>query len=378
METIERFRQVFVSSKNSDHLFGIILDNYDINDNQTYYTLLINIQNAVFNSIFPSIYDNISKTGQFDLEKTLIELNKYTLQAFDNNFEATQPRQLTYEHGTEIDEVSNKATQTNNLDEVSNKATQTDNLDEALNEKTYHIFSEDMTLDPDGKYTFTLPCNQIIKNLNIKNMSITCSWFNITEKNNTFVVEEHHVERSVSISIGYYTIERLVDTLRKSLNVSQERIYSIQIDACTGKTIISCANEKQIPLSFSLHFPELDNYIGINTMLGYENDEYEENSFYIADSLPLYDVYNTIFLKLKLDEQEVSKYETSNNSHYFEKICINYSLNFGKTLMYSCGKDPFILEKTKSVKQISVVLSSKFQPLKSFMFFDFELHINSQ
>lgn len=365
METIERFRQVFVSSKNSDHLFGIILDNYDINDNQTYYTSLINIQNAVFNSVFPSIYDNVSKTGQFDLENTLIELNKYTLQAFDNNFEATQPRQLTYEQSTEIDEVSNKGTQT-------------DNVDEALNEKTYHIFSEDMTLDPDGKYTFALPCNQIIKNLNIKNMSITCSWFNITEKNNTFVVEEHHVERSISISIGYYTIERLVDTLRKSLNVSQERIYSIQIDACTGKTIISCANKTQIPLSFSLHFPELDNYIGINTMLGYENDEYEENSFYIADSLPLYDVYNTIFLKLKLDEQEVSKYETSNNNHYFEKIGINYSHNFGKTLMYSCGKDPFILEDTKSVKHISVVLSSKFQPLKSFMFFDFELQINSQ
>ena len=103
-------------------------------------------------------------------------------------------------------------------------------------------------------------------------------------------------------------------------------------------------------LSFGIKFIETKNTnYSLAEILGFKNVEYTNNSTYISETFPKENIYDDIYIKIRINDRELPKYvstkntlsnnigsvENLNNFTYFENFSINMNKNFGKTFSFN-------------------------------------------
>jgi len=139
----------------------------------------------------------------------------------------------------------------------------------SLNTKTYQIVINSKQLGENfDEYVYPLPfeLSGVIK-FSLSSYSIPESKYNIEEHNNVFEYEINSETKNIILKIGVYTINKLIDNLNKNDHIK----FTINDD-------------QHIVASSSENFKIINTILSSN-VLGFKENNYENNDIYEADQL---------------------------------------------------------------------------------------------
>jgi hypothetical protein len=416
----ESFRQVFISPKNSGYLFDIIISK-TIKSNQhlqpiifnhinQYRNNLIDLQKLVFDDYFLAIY----KSNNVDLEDVLIELNKLAVSKFEmillNDLNSkykqqttSQPQQSTTQPQPRqqlqvqpIQQLQVQAQpqprqqlQVQAQPQPQPKQTPAQQLiKQQVPQKEPSIYSEDSDYDEyylsyykefssqnavytNGKYTFPFSLKNI-KSARIDNMRLKCNMYNISENNNKFVLVEQKNKNVVTIPIGYYDIDALLETIEFcmnniSVNKKKDYIYKVYNNKIKNRIVFQCnviEPEKYTRnTTFGIYFSK--DYTELRNMLGFQRDEYSNNNIYLAEMQHNISIYDQIYIKVYIDNKELRKYNTSADDFYFfETFYLDMSHSYGKSASLTPNENSvFVFDDTISSKTLSIEFDTDYNSI---------------
>ncbi len=134
-------------------------------------------------------------------------------------------------------------------------------------------------------------------------IDIPSTSYNINNHNNKFIIIINDITYNISINIGDYTINDLMDNIINNINNKTGNIFSYNVCINTKRVTIYNTNE----IIFTLNFDCIDT---IKYVLGFENYIYYDNTTYTGENsfnlrLPSY-----IILKIK----GLERLDSNNNS----------------------------------------------------------------
>lgn len=123
--------------------------------------------------------------------------------------------------------------------------------------KTILIKSRDRTLAPNGTSSnFYIHSNDVLEGLyEVKHILIPNTSYNITERNNKFVLNTTNPVGSflTEIRVGAYTADRLATIMEAFLNAHGAQTFATQMSIISGKMTITCTSGD----NFTLTFPDI-------------------------------------------------------------------------------------------------------------------------
>lgn len=232
--------------------------------------------------------------------------------------------------------------------------------------KHYHFFSEDAEY-VDEKYKFNIDIKNA-KSIYIKSFKLECNLYNITEFNHTIHVSEPNQDFTIKIPIGYYDITSLLNIIQTLFNETSKNTYSIYLDEYKNKIYFIC---KELDY-FNLDFDIDNNNISLGLLLGFTNDKYYQNNKYISENFPISNLFNNIYLKMFVNDNELCKYTSSKNTfNYFTTYYLNTS--FKESFNYTHqNPDKYDITST-DIQNISFELINTPLNLLQFNKLDFEI-----
>jgi hypothetical protein len=390
----ERFLNIFISEKNSVYLFDIIISkiiniypqfkNIIITNLNQYKSNLIDLQNYIFKDYFYKLYNNTNQTGNVDLEEILISLNQITIKHFEiiliqnlqqksSQQSPSQPLQQPQQQLPQPQQLSLQQplqqplqqTQQLSLQQPQQPLQQSQSKTSNLQFDLKHFFSEDADFKY-GKYYYKYSLKNI-KSLSLQSIKIVCNIYNINENNNNFYILYENKKQLISIPIGYYSINDLVKCLNKLLKNEEFQII-VYKDNIKNKIIFKCEFiARSITNIFSIHFmsgnSNIYNNYSLSEILGFKETDYINNSYYISENHPINNIYEDLFLKIFINDKELTKYNTTKyNFSYFETISIDMDKSFGKSLKYTPTIiDPYDIYENINVNTISFQFNNNFK-----------------
>lgn len=263
----------------------------------------------------------------------------------------------------------------------STKFVQTDSDDNNIHSYYQHFYSSDASIQGSGKYTF-LYVSQKVKNIGLSSFKLNCNLYNITESNNKFFIHENNHKITITIPIGYYDINTLLNILSIHLNNASinNNIYVVYKDSIKNKICIECKDQNNEPYIFNITFLDNQKHISLKSLLGFEHVEYINNDKYVSENHPIYNLYDDIYLKLYINDNPIVRYTTTkSNFAYYQSFHIDMDSYYGKNY-YFINHTPeiFDIPDNITISEISVELwTSHSQLLKHFINFEFVLMCES-
>ena len=408
MNIIESFKKVFVSQRNSGYLFDLIITkilryspNYQeiIFDNiNLYKENILDLQELIFNDSFSNIYNNLSKSGNVDLEEVLIELNKITVSKFEiilqqdlNNKYNQQHRQVRQDQQVHRDQQvrqvrqgQDQQVQVQQVQQVrQNQQVRQDQhqqekstLPIKLEENDYNILSRQFCSENavfnNGKYSFQFFLNNI-KSVNLDNFKIKCNMYNINEYNNKFYLLEQTNKTIITIPIGYYDIDTLLKTITNllndmSINKNKDYKFNVSNNKIKNKVYFTCQSTEKERLnkntSFGLLFKKNKDYnnYSLSDILGFEKEEYFNNNVYTAELYSDVNIFDELYVKIFINGKEIPRYSTSKKDfYYFETFDLNMDKCFSNKASFNLPINSFeITQDNLDIKDISIQLNNSY------------------
>lgn len=363
-DTIFRFKNLFLSPKNSKHILELVLSKIDVDQLPLrervlkYERILFELQNYIFDNFFSRPSD-----GNIELESSLISLNKITIsklkQYIEQDIQSIHPSnniQTNYQPTIIIPTTTDHqmSTPINKLSE--SKLVNISDIHEANKNvvtQFHNFFSTDAKLE-NGRYTFPFQLPQVTA-VSLNSFKLDCNMYNITESNNKFVISEMDTHVPCNIPIGYYTNHELLECIEKLLNTNSRHNYEYTVtrNKPKNKVYIQCNKTFNIYFNSSLNTP-----IPLQTLLGFTKLEYMNNNTYVSELQPRGNIFDELYIKLFVNEKEVTKYfTTKNNFSYFHSLHLEYEDYFGRR--YFCiptQQDYFECSEELSIDNLSVEL----------------------
>lgn len=368
-EVLQKFKLLFVSPKNSSHIFEIVLKKVMgrhegasgsvIKQNiETYQKHLFELQQYIFANIFPQILQQQTGDGTFSIEDALISLNQLTMRQLEYLIEEdlrkhtpeSPPPQAYVRTPAIVEDTS-----------LVHTNAQPEKAPDQLSIQYHHLFSYDATQNA-GQYAFEMqPVVRYVTSLHLSSFKMQCQLYNIHELNNEFQLHEDTHKTIVAIPIGYYTTQELMDKLADVMTAASvnKYVYSVKIHPTKRKVYLSATRpESSLRATFGIMFLDkrtASSGISMREMLGFSHHEYLNNDLYVSESFPSTDVYDTLYLKLFLNGKEVVKYLTSTaNFGYFQCFDLSYEGSRGKPFVWNAPSlDFFDIQEDINVKDIS-------------------------
>lgn len=422
----ESFKHIFISQKNSGYLFDLIsskvtnskphLKNIFLDNINLYRENMIDIQQLIFKDFFNIIYNKSVSSGNLDLEDILIELNKITVSKFEfilsndliNKFQQfsnqqkkeqfiktpnnqmqqnIQSSQKTHNEKSQQDTSKQDSKQDVNIKQQRNRqdnnrshnenySDSDDNSDNSSDDVDYKMhykefFSENAIYE-DGTYKFPFYLENI-KSVNLDKIKIKCNFYNINEYNNKFYLIEQNNKTLITIPIGYYDTEFLLQVISEcmngaSINKKKDYYYKVYNNAIKNK-VCFCSelihpDRMNRPITFTISFIENKNksITSLQNLLGFNKNDYFNNNFYIAEDFPNVNIFDEIYIKLYINDQELYKYDSTNkNFYFFECIDIDMNKMFGKTLNLPFDNNPFYINNNNfKMNNVSIRLCNSY------------------
>lgn len=387
---IQSFKNVYISQHNSGYLFDLIISkiikvhhNYKqliFNNVHKYKENMIQLQELIFNDSFVNIYNNVSKSGKIDLEEVLIQLNQATVSKFEfillqdlkNKFqqqaiidlqEQSQSSNVLYQTKFTENKYITPPLQTQNLknltqdiksqasSDIESQASsdiESQASDFDLIQTHSHQFCSEDSIFTNANYLFKFSLNNA-KSIHLDNIKIKCYMYNINEHNNKFHLIEQSSKTLITIPIGYYDINTLLNTISnvlnyKSVNKNKDYVYKAYINTIKNKVCISCETSKDTTdalqtknILFGISF---GNTSRLSNILGFYKDEYFNNNMYMAETHPNINIYDEIYLRLYLNNKEVRRYSSSKkNFYYFQIFDLDMVKSFSKNIIFDYNKN---------------------------------------
>lgn len=359
-------KNVFLSEQNTSYILNVLNSHLNFNKNNIHLNKndIKEIENAVYELYFNDIYTELTSKNKFSPEETIIILNKIIITEIEN-FANTKSKNIpenfnTIENSKSNENLNSIGDQTTSTDALGNPEKKTNIEDSRLNNVIQlsetslhylHFFSEDAK-KVGTKWTYKLDL-QNLNSLCIETLRLNCNLYNINESNSKFELYEHNnTQVTVSIPYGYYTIDALLNTITNILNENSPNKlkYSVSRNQQKNKvyfssffssTKLSSKPQSSFTIKF---FPSRSANFSLGEMLGFNNLEYSNNSSYISENFPKENIYDDIYLKIRINDIDLPKYistkyisntDKTSNFTYFEKFSVNMNKNFGKSFVFN-------------------------------------------
>ncbi len=426
-DIIHRFKNVFISPKNSNYLFNIIINklnqkNIHVTENiELYKQNFLELQTFIFNDYFVNIYnETLNKHNSVNLEDVLIKLNQLAVTKFEyivsqNYIQNNYLQQIKHQDNNENDKISINNINVNNIDNNVNNKVNTNNIHnesrvnikqnndkkdksnkkrlnkytmiengDLENENVYKInfinfFSDDANFI-DNKYNYDINIPNL-KSINLETINLLYDMYNITNYNNKFYLLEGSHKHLITIPIGFYTIDKLLDVITKtinyvSINKNNDYKYLIYKNRIKNKVYITCdwiktnnidketkLDEKtkdKSNLDFGIIFISNSNNISqmnysLREILGFNKCEYINNNIYIGENSPIENIYQNIYFKIFINDKEIERYYTTKETFsYYDRIYLNSQDNYGCKINHIPNiNTPYDIEEQIEMNKIS-------------------------
>ena len=234
----------------------------------------------------------------------------------------------------------------------------------------YHFFSGDCVFSND-KYNFKFALSNL-HGVSFDKLKLEChNFLNIDNDNNILRIFENDLEILINIHPGYYKSDELLSHIEKELNnksQNNKRCYKVYKNNQTNSVYFLCKNTSGEPQDFSIKFPEnnVSNF-PLHSLLGFTNPEYMGGSMYISENPTIENIYDEIYVKLYINDKEVTKVLSSDNEFsYFVSLDLDLNKYFGKKYIHKFDvTDEYILNENTDVKMVSFeFLDSSLNPLQ--------------
>jgi len=352
----ERFKNVFISQKNSGYLFDMIIkkiinthpqyNNILINYIETYKMNMINLQELIFDDNFILIYEN-----KRDLEDVLIALNKITVSKFEylliqdlnKKHTDTESENRQYDQQGTYTDRQGTFSQENEIGEIGGVE---------LKERYIHFMSDD-SYKNNSQYMYNIHVPKL-KSIDLQSIYLKCNMYNINELNNKFYIVEQNVKTLITIPVGYYSIHNLVECMTKFLNLSsinknKDYTFKIFLNMLKNKVCFTTNNNNNNNNNdtnnnnvFSLLFIENEYNYNLQKICGFNKISYTNNSIYMAENLPDTNIFEKIYVQIFLNDIPLIKYETTKkNFCYYDILHLDMERDLGKTLTFSSENNQY-------------------------------------
>jgi hypothetical protein len=356
-DIFQRFKQVFISPKNTEYILGIVSSKFPYIDSslfqQNFKTTLIELQNVIYNTYFTQICNDLHKKGRFNLEESLLVLNKLSIEKLEYVVNTTSPPPV--EQLPLVEQSQSQGQEQAHF---------------------HHFFSKDAQL-LSGKYIFKFNMDNI-NSLALTAFKLDCNIYNITELNNKFSIFENGDVFTVSIPFGYYNLDVLLSTISDLLNSESPNKYTyiLKRNKIKNKVYIECTSNNMMPCSFNIMFEDTREFASysLQEILGFSQNEYNNNNLYVSENHPIDNIFDQFFIKLFINDKEISRFSsTTPNFSYFHSFHVDMNNCFGKTFyLQNSFNDSFDILEDISSTEISIELwNSQTHILTRFV--DFEL-----
>ena len=396
-----KVKQVYLSFDNSQHILNYVYDrvknlfksNDDLQFNiETHKRNILDIQNNIFENYFNEIYKKIKVENNYQnpLEQMLILLNKLTMNTLENIIKKEIEKNL--KDNVDVDYTNSNKNFTNSNKDYTNsnkdknkykedkdkedkdkdKDKDKDNdVTELICKYSYsHFFSKAKNVKNENKslYTFPFFLNNV-NCINLQEISINCNIYNIDENINYFIIDYQNESRNILIPIGFYKIDQLLNCITNLLN-NEFKTTSFKVYKNIIKNKIHFTlNENES--TFNIMFNT-----SLNKILGFNNSEYKNNNVYVSENFPINNLFDTLFLKLYINNQSLDKYTSFSNEipSYFNLFGIDMEYYYGKNYKCTFVTDPFDLNPVE-INSIGIEFISKYNFINlSNLDFDFILN----
>ena len=404
-DIVNRFKNVFISPNNSNYLFNIIINklnqrNIHVTENlELYKQNFLELQSMIYNDNFVNIYnDHFNKNQSVNLEDVLIKLNQIAVTKFEfilsqnyiqKNYlqqiqQNEQKQNVLIENNKKNNYKSNKKNHvmvkkdkdTNTLErgiiEKKDKNTITENNTTKIN--FINFFSDDANFI-NNKYEYDIKIENL-KSIYLESINLLYDMYNITNYNNKFYLLEGSHKHLITIPIGFYVIDKLLDIITKSINfvsINKNNDYKFLIykNKIKNKVYITCdwiksINDKDIKrqekdksvLDFGIIFVSNNtsqNNYSLCEILGFDKNEYLNNNMYIGEKSPIENIYQNIYFKLFINDIEIERYYTTKETFtYYDKINFNLQSNYGNKICHIPNLNtPYDIDEELEMNKIS-------------------------
>jgi hypothetical protein len=417
-DIFQRFKQVFISPKNTEYILKLTstkFPNIDFSTfDQHFHTTLVDLQNLIYDTYFTQICNDLKSKGRLNLEESLVALNKLSIEKLEFIASKThsqsppppheqleihsqpqlqiqpqlerQPQihsQPQLQRHPQVPPQPHLQIQPQVQVEIQPQIQVSQDTDLLPLAHYHHFFSKDAILSS-GKYTFHFDIENI-NSISLSSIRLDCNLYNITEINNKFSVYENGSDHFVVIiPFGYYTIDVLLQTISDIMN--QESLnkykYTIIRNTTKNKIYVECNSSDSMPCTFNLKFEDTSKFssYSLQEILGFDKNEYNNNNLYVSENHPIQNVFDQFFLKLFINDKEISRYTSSNqNFSYFHSFHIDMDSYFGKSFyLQNSTNDSFDILEDVSVSEISIELwnsqnhiLSRFVKFELVLFFEY-------
>jgi len=431
-DIVNRFKNVFISPNNSNYLFNIIINklnqrNIHVTENlELYKQNFLELQSMIYNDNFVNIYnDHFNKNHSVNLEDVLIKLNQIAVTKFEfivsqnyiqknylqqiqqneqkqnvlieNNLEQNEQKQnVLIENNLKQNEQKQNVHERNNkknnyksnkknhvmvkkeergIIEKKDKNTITENNTTKIN--FINFFSDDANFI-NNKYEYDIKIENL-KSIYLESINLLYDMYNITNYNNKFYLLEGSHKHLITIPIGFYVIDKLLDIITKSINfvsINKNNDYKFLIykNKIKNKVYITCdwiksINDKDIKrqdektrdksvLDFGIIFVSNNtsqNNYSLCEILGFDKNEYLNNNMYIGEKSPIENIYQNIYFKLFINDIEIERYYTTKETFtYYDKINFNLQSNYGNKICHIPNLNtPYDIDEELEMNKIS-------------------------
>lgn len=295
----ENFKRMYLAADNTRNIFKQC-PNVSVCTEQD----MLNVQNFIFEKYFDQV---MKEQDTIDLQTLLASMNTAAKKQFEF-LENSKKQKLELEKPTPF-----------------------------FKDVCMHFYSND-SQKSNGRYNFKFNLNGIY-GLALEKLKFDCSLYNITDVNNKIEILEHingGASYIVTLPIGYYSIENVLYCMTElfTKHSPNKLQYKASLNFVKNKIHISCANGSE-PCSFTLKFIESGIGISLKTLLGFQKHEYSSNNVYVSENMPIVNMLSNVYLKLYINDVEISKVKSSNTFSYFEEINIDQNEYFGKCFYYT-------------------------------------------
>jgi hypothetical protein len=152
--------------------------------------------------------------------------------------------------------------------------------------------------------------------------------------------------------------------------------YSLKRNQVKNKVYIECSSKDLPYINFNIQFEDTTEFssYSLREILGFAKNEYSNNNLYVSENHPIDNVFDQFFLKLFLNDKEISRFTSTNpNFSYFHSFHVDMNTCFGKTFfLQNSFYDSFDILEDVSVDEISFELWNSQNHILS-RFVDFEM-----
>lgn len=350
---INQILSTFLSENNKKKIYNDVSNLFSLNE---YNNIISETQECIINGVIGNNNDN--NNPYIETEKQIIsELNKLTIS---NIRWVASIIKIIKKHTEEICKKNmSNICQANILTKSRQPTIEQNNIQ--------RLFLDSKYSESDFKFNVKFNLN------NISSMSIQCGTIHhcIYTLNKDCIIQI--VQKSnndccnITIPIGAYSVFELLSTINELICDSKEKFsfmktLLIQYDTRLNRTIFSCDTDIDIYfITDSKNNIEICSEI--QKILGFNQNIYSGNCYYISENPPILDYNKYIFMKLFVNNIPIVMYNSPSGFDYFMSFITtdipDQELHCGEIIINKLIPDIYIFKKNVNIKSISLQFFSQ-------------------